>query len=251
MSDIKILIVEDDMIAAADISMQLDRLGYEVSGICPRGEDALKNIESTRPDIVLMDVNLKGALNGVETAQRIGERFQIPLIFLTANSDSGTFNRAKATKPYAFISKPFQETDLQRAIELTIERIDAEQIAAAPPSSADEISETPFFLDDRIFVRHHDRMVKVFLHEVLFIEAERSYCKLHTDDKEYLLSVPLGALENKLPRQTFMRVHRSFVVNLAKIDALTAGQEFLLFGKKQVPVSANLKEELMAHLRMV
>lgn len=243
---VKILIVEDDMITAADISMLLAQCGYEVSGITPRGEDALKSIESTRPDLVLMDVNLKGALDGVATAQTIHEQYGIPLIFLTANADSATFNRAKASKPYAFISKPFQPVDLEHAIALTLERVMSEALAAAA-----DVQENPYLLDDRIFVRHHDRMVKVLFNEVLFVEADRSYCKIHADDKEYLLAVPLGALEEKLPRQNFMRVHRSFIVNLARVDALGDQSDFLVFRKKQVPVSRNFRDKVMERLRLV
>lgn len=251
MSAIKILIVEDDMITAADISMQLTRLGYEVSGITPRGEDALKSIGATRPDLVLMDVHLKGVIDGVETAQRITDQYEIPLIFLTANADPHTFQRAKASRPYAFISKPFQETDLQRAIELVLERLATENPEEVSVPLVKESPEGPFFLDDRIFVRHQDKMVKIFLHDVLFIEAGRSYCNIHTDDKEYLLSVPLRVLEEKLPKRLFMRVHRSYVVNLTKIDTLGEQQEFLSFGKKTVPVSRQFKALLGARLQLI
>ncbi len=247
---IKILIVEDDMITAADISMQLTQSGYEVSGITPRGEDALKSIEATRPDLVLMDINLKGALDGVETAQKIYGQHGIPLIFLTANADSSTFSRAKAAKPYAFISKPFQPSDLEHAIELTLERVMDEALTATTATASD-VSEKPHVLTDRFFVRYRDHMVKVLLDEVLFVEADRNYCKIHADDREYLLTVPLGAFEDKLPRQNFMRVHRSFIVNLARVDALGEQSDFLLFGKKQVPVSRNFRDELMERLRLV
>lgn len=247
MANIKILVVEDDMITAADISLQLTQAGYEVSGITPRGEDALKSIESTRPDLVLMDVHLKGALDGVETARQVTEQYGIPLIFLTANSDAATYNRAKTARPFAFISKPFQPVDLERAIELAFER--ATGGSTSEPTA--ELSEQPFLLDDRIFVRHHDRMVKVLFHEVLFVEAERSYCKIFADDKEYLLAVPLGTLEEKLPRQYFMRVHRSFIVNLSRVDALSEQQESLIFGKLQVPLSRSFRDEVVARLRLV
>ncbi|MEO8406482.1 MAG: response regulator, partial [Chitinophagaceae bacterium] len=120
---IKILVVEDEMIIAAKISMQLNGLGYEVTGILPRGEEALLHVEENRPDIVLLDINLKGNLDGIETALQLQKQTDIPVIFLTANADDATFNRAKAAKPYAFISKPYKQLDLQRAIELTISRM--------------------------------------------------------------------------------------------------------------------------------
>ena len=251
MHSFKILIVEDDMITAADISMQLDQLGYEVSGITPRGEDALKSIEATRPDLILMDVNLKGNLDGIETARRIAEIHDIPLIFLTANADSATFASAKATKPYAFISKPFQKTDLEHAIALAFERIRENEVDSSKSLVVKNIGEENYLMDDRIFVRHQDKMVKLFLHEVLYVEADRSYCKIYTDTKEYLLSVPLGHLEEKLPKRNFQRVHRSFVVNLEKIDAIGDQQEWLVLGNRTVPLSRNFRDELMARLRLI
>ena len=120
---IKILVVEDEMIIGAKISMQLTSLGYEVTGILPRGEEAILHVADNRPDIVLLDINLKGKLDGIETGVQLQQHGPIPIIYITANSDEATFNRAKATKPYAFIAKPFKQLDLQRAIELTISRM--------------------------------------------------------------------------------------------------------------------------------
>jgi len=120
---IKLFIVEDDMIIAANISLQLSNLGYEVTGIVSRREEAILQIEENQPDIVLLDIHLKGALDGIATAHEMQKNAGIPIIYLTANADEATFNRAKATRPYAFISKPFKKLDLQRAIELTISRM--------------------------------------------------------------------------------------------------------------------------------
>ncbi len=122
-SKIKILVVEDEMIIGAKISMQLSNLGYEVTGILPRGEDAILHVEENKPDIVLLDIQLKGKMDGIETAARLQETGNVIIIYLTANSDEATFNRAKLTRPHAFITKPFKQLDLQRAIELVISRM--------------------------------------------------------------------------------------------------------------------------------
>jgi CheY-like chemotaxis protein len=92
--------------------MQLSNLGYEVTGILPRGEEAIVHVDENKPDIVLLDINLKGKFDGIETALQIHKLANIPIIYLTANSDEATFNRAKVTKPYAFISKPYKQPDL-------------------------------------------------------------------------------------------------------------------------------------------
>ena len=89
---IKILVVEDEMIIGAKISMQLTSLGYEVTGILPRGEEAIVHVEENKPDIVLLDINLKGKFDGIETALRMQKLADIPIIYLTANADQATFN---------------------------------------------------------------------------------------------------------------------------------------------------------------
>ncbi len=246
----KILIVEDEMIIAADISLQLTNLGYEVSGITPRGEDALKNIESTRPDIVLMDIALKGEMDGVETAQAILDNYQIPVIFLTSNVDNATFQRAKATKPYGFIAKPFDPDDLQRAIELTLERIEEEQSSSTHSDNEPETNEISI-LNDRLFIRYKEELVKVFIKDILFVEADRAYCKLLTSEKEYILATPLSKIETQLPKLEFMRVHRSFVVNLTHIDAIADNHEYLKFSNRMIPISRRLRDEVVKRLRVV
>lgn len=95
--------------------MQLTNLDYEVSGLLSRGEDALTHMVENKPDIVLLDINLKGKMDGIETVKQLSAHNNTPIIYLTANSDKATFNRAKTTKPAAFISKPFKQLDLQRA----------------------------------------------------------------------------------------------------------------------------------------
>ena len=122
-SPIKVLIVEDEMIIAANTSLQLTNLGYEVSGIVSRGEEVLIHIKDSLPDIILLDIQLKGELDGIETAHQVQEHFDIPIIYLTSNVDDANFERAKKTNPYAFISKPFKKLDLAHAIDLTANRI--------------------------------------------------------------------------------------------------------------------------------
>jgi len=244
---LKILMVEDDMIIAADISTQLTKLGYQVIGINIRGEDALNMIENNRPDLVLMDIVLTGKMNGIETAQIVSEKFQIPVIFLTSNSDDATFQKALTAQPYAFISKPFQKSELARTLKLTFQRIAVERDSEPVSEDNDHVSA----MEDRLFIRHKNQMQKVLLTEILFAEADRNYCKIHTEKQSYLLSVPLRNIEAQLPSSDFFRVHRSFVVNLKKIDAISEHHEYLTIQSHQIPVSRRSKEEVIKRLRMI
>ena len=245
---IKILIVEDEMIIAANISLQLTTLGYEVIGIVPRAEDALTCVKQDLPDIVLMDINLKGDLDGIETVKLIKEIHDVAVIYLTANANEANFNRAKSTHPHAFISKPFKKLDLQRAIELTADRLQKEKNNEIETSS-DESKPSPFMLSDCIFVRHNEKMVKVDIKDILYIEAERNYCRIYSKDKEYLLVMTLKDMDEKLPNKHFLRVHRSFIVNLSQIDEIATSH--IVIAKKAIPVSKSLKEELLNRLQTI
>lgn len=244
MPSTQILIVEDEMIIAAKISLHLEQLGYEVTGIIPRGEEAVVHCRENAPDILLLDINLKGLLDGIETAQFLQKEMDIPIIYLTANSDEATFNRAKPTRPYAFISKPYKKLDLQRAIELTISRLASER-----GSTFETKEDTSYLLSDRIFVRHNDRMVKVFLKDILYVEAERSYCRIYSQDSEYLLSTPLKDLAEKLNADHFMRVHRSFLINLLQIDEVA--ESHVVIHKKAVPIGKSYREEFLQRVQLI
>jgi DNA-binding LytR/AlgR family response regulator len=242
---IKILVVEDEMIIAAKISMQLTSLGYEVTGILPRGEQAVQQVKENKPDIILLDINLKGELDGIATASTIQQFANIPIIYLTANSDEATFNRAKPTKPFAFISKPFKQLDLQRAIELTISRMAENETGTSTEADAGE--EQPFILNDRIFVRFKEKMVKIMLADILYMEADRNYSHIFTSAREYVLSIPLKTIEEKMSMQWFMRIHRSYLINISHVEEVA--ENHVMIAKKMIPIGTGMREQLMQRIQ--
>lgn len=122
MSEGRILIVEDEHIVAMGIKHMLKNIGYTLAGVASSGEDAIKKAESTFPDLVLMDIMLKGEMNGIEAAKEIKTRFGIPVVYLTACSDSKIVDRAWKTGPLGYIVKPFDEKDLQKSIDVALRR---------------------------------------------------------------------------------------------------------------------------------
>lgn len=243
---IKILVVEDEMIIGAKISMQLTSLGYEVTGILPRGEEAILHVQQNKPDIILLDINLKGKIDGIETARQIQLQNDIPIIYLTANSDEATFNRAKPTKPAAFISKPFKQLDLQRAIELAISRMAEQENGSQLPENPGDTGQ-PFILRDRIFVRHKEKMVKIILADILYMEADRNYSRIFTTTKEYVLSITLKTIEERLPVKLFQRIHRSYIINIMHVDEVA--ESHAIIAQKPIPLGIGMKEQLMQRLQ--
>jgi two-component system, cell cycle sensor histidine kinase and response regulator CckA len=117
-----VAIVEDEFIVALDIKSFLERSGYSVAGMYSSGEDLLREFAQKTPDIVLMDIKIRGELDGVETAKLVHERFHVPVVLLTAYADDETIARAKITQPFGYIIKPFDERELKTAIEIALYR---------------------------------------------------------------------------------------------------------------------------------
>ncbi|MBW3540845.1 MAG: response regulator [Planctomycetes bacterium] len=123
----RILVVEDEAIVARDLRMTLERLGYDVAATVATGGDALDAVESHRPELVLMDISLRGPMDGVEAAAIIRERHQIPVVYLTAHADESTLQRAKITEPFGYVLKPFDERELHTAIQMAAHKHRLEQ----------------------------------------------------------------------------------------------------------------------------
>ena len=135
MSNKKILIVEDESIIAEDISDSLISLGYRITGMVYSGEEAIESAAKLRPDLVLMDVNLQGEIDGITAAEEIRLRFQIPVVYLTAYADETTLRRVNSTKPFGYIVKPFEEKNLHTTIQLALYRHQYDSLTNLPTRS--------------------------------------------------------------------------------------------------------------------
>jgi len=120
MANIQIMVVEDEMIVAEDIKRSLLNMGYEVPAIVSSGEEAVKMAEETRPDLILMDILLKGVMDGIEAASQIHSALNIPFIYLTAYANDAIIERAKKTAPSGYIVKPFEDAELYSSIEVAL-----------------------------------------------------------------------------------------------------------------------------------
>lgn len=123
----RILVVEDEVIVAMGIRQKLEDLGYEVTDIVLSGEDAVEKALETQPDLILMDIVLKGKMDGIEAASKIRNQMDIPIIYLTAYSDEETLERARVTEPYGYIIKPFKESEINANIEMALYKHDVEK----------------------------------------------------------------------------------------------------------------------------
>jgi signal transduction histidine kinase len=137
----RILVVEDERIVARDIEKRLKKLGYVVSASVASAEAAIEKVAELRPDLVLMDIRLKGQMDGIEAAEHIRTEYETPVIYLTAYADEATLQRAKATEPFGYIVKPFDERDLHVAIEVALRRQLSETAIRVALEKEKELSE--------------------------------------------------------------------------------------------------------------
>ena len=233
MNNTYVIIVEDEPLIAADLEMQLSKAGLNVIETFESGEEIINYLkDGETPHVILMDVQIFGNLDGVDVANKINKAHNIPIIFLTSNTDMRTFKRAKMTYPHAFLSKPFRIKDVLHAIELALEEIGQEEKVELE------------ILPDRIFIRNKGGLEKVLFTNILLLEADGAYTKIITRDKTFVLSQTLKKTEEKIMADFLIRVHRSFIINIGNVDRITDG--YVHLDKYKIPVSRGRKERLLS-----
>lgn len=250
MGKAKILIVEDENIVAKDIQNSLKKLGYIVPSIVSTGEKAIEEVQEARPDLILMDIMLKGDMTGIEAANIIKERYDIPVIFLTAYADESTIQKAKISEPYGYIIKPFKDNDLQTTIEMALYKHDKDMNIKRERDLYHSIIENKES-SDSIFVRADYRLNKVAFKDIYFIEALKDYVVINTADNIYTTHTTMKEMVRILPPKDFVRVHRSYIVRLDKIFSIKF-PDLVVEGKmKVIPIGGLYRKELYSRLNMV
>ena len=219
-SKYKILIVEDEILVATDIQESLEGLGYTIQGMVDTGLKAIEAVEEQLPDLILMDINLKGEMTGIEAATIITRNNDVPIIYLTANTDIDTVNKAKVALPYGYISKPFTDKDLQTNIEIAIFKF-ANDVKLKMES---EQFNTFFDLKDheknQIIVHGQKGLEKINIKDVYFIENDGKQTIIHLYEDEVVTDKSFVELTGLFPKKHFVQVSQFFVINTSKVFAV-------------------------------
>ena len=250
MGKINVLVVEDESIVSKDIQYSLKKLGYNVVGVAATGQKAIELCGEKLPDIILMDIMLKGDINGIEAATRIKESYNIPVIFLTAYADENTLSKAKVTEPYAYIIKPFKEIDLQTSIEMAFYKHSKELEILKERDMLYNIVENKEN-KEFIFVKSKSRLIKLNTKDIFFIEALKDYVVINTVNKRYTIHSTMKDIERKMPQDFFLRVHRSYIVRLDKIAQIEQPNLILEENNKIIPIGGSYKEELIKRINLI
>lgn len=234
---LKIGIVEDELVIARTIVSTLDELGYSYCGPAINYTEALQMLEDNKPDLLLLDIQLSGKKDGIDVAQKVNELYQIPFIFLTANSDADTIDRAKKVKPHAYIVKPFTKEELFAAIEIAFSNFTGNL------SDTKLQPVTSYHAKDFMFVKDGYVFRKIFFDELLFLESDANYITLHLkSEKKVMVRSTLNDFIDQLDPKTFIRIHRSYSVNINLIEDVFP-TELSIQGSK-IPIGKSYKEEL-------
>ncbi|WP_075601887.1 LytR/AlgR family response regulator transcription factor [Saccharicrinis aurantiacus] len=235
-------IVEDEILIAEDMAFRLTELGYNVVKINDNVEDAIDTLNNLMVDLVLIDINLKGKKNGIDLANIVSDHYGIPFIFLTSLASDSVINKVIQVKPTAFLLKPFNDKQVQVAIELAKQNMSASISEKNIDKSDLESKKIDLQEQDFIFLKKQNAYVKVRLDDILWLEAEGNYTTIYTKDDSFIYSVVLHKIEEQLPKDLFKRIHRSFVVNIKNVTGIKGNM--LIIGDKQIPVSKTNRDDV-------
>lgn len=228
----KILIVEDEILIADNLSRYLSKKGHNVIGIAISYEEAVELYNTHKPDVALLDIRLNGERSGIDFAHYIkSQPNPCPFIFLTSQIDAENIEKAKKTFPAGYLSKPIQKESLYTTIEIAMHKQRAVN---------EEIKSIPLYDG----TQHH----KVVINEILYLRAEHVYVQVYIDgEKNVVQRSPLKVLSDQLPPKQFVQTHRSYVVNLDRVTGWDAEQLFI--GNHKIPLSRSRKKDILDLLK--
>jgi DNA-binding LytR/AlgR family response regulator len=228
----RIAIVDDEMLVAEQIERQIVKFGYVSAGIATSYEEAIDVLENNKPDLLLLDTRFNGTKTGVEIANIVNERFGIPFIFLSSHLDPASLQRAKLTRPSGYLTKPYLEKSLFATIEISLFNSRTEN----PPEQK------------LISFSEGKRTVNVAPDEIFYLEADHVYVKVVTTAKVHLVRKALNEILGELPVDGFLRVHRSFIVNLNRIEE--TGAAYVKVNGQKIPVGRTYREQVRSILSL-
>jgi len=242
MAAIKVGIVEDEMVIAQGISDALEQLGYVPTEPAMSYTEALHMIATERPDILLVDIQLSGNKDGIDLAWKIREDYNLPFIFLTANSDPATVERAKKVNPPAYLVKPFNKDELYTSIEICLYNF------ALAEKSTNTATKDNYIIHESIFIKQGQSFQKVAIGDILYLESDNVYIRVYTRAGKLLVRNSLQNYLELIASPRFFRVHRSYAVNLDHIDAINA--DSLTITQIEIPIGKTFRDELLKAIRV-
>lgn len=235
MSDLRIYLLEDEIITQEVLKDCLEGLGYSVCGMQDDAQLALKEIEKLRPDFAILDIHVKGDKNGIW----LGNQLDIPFIYLTAYNDKKTIREGLKTLPQSYLIKPFKEMEVFTAIELAFEKLTSNQ--------EDDESNPHHSFEKTLLIKDGYTYHKLAIDEINYIKSDDKYLEIHTTDKRFVLRLSLKQFLEDYKSAPFIRVHKSYAVNLKKVTSFTTNSIQIL--SSAIPLSRSHKDDFSKNIK--
>lgn len=238
----QILIVEDDLQIAESLSDMLEILDHEVVGVAESYDEAVRILGEKDVDLVLLDIQLKGAKSGIDLAEYIKLNDPVPFIFTTAYADNETIKVAAEHGPYGYIVKPYGMKDINAGIEIAVQN----HQAFGQNGDGQNLS---IFNTESLFIKANSRIIRINISDILYVEAKGDYAVFKTIQQGYIVQTTIKNVEASLNPNQFVKVHRSFIVNLDKIVDIE-DNSLLILGHV-IPISRGQKPILLGRLNLI
>lgn len=241
--DLSIAIIEDDVRFADEIETMIRKMGYRQLSRTDNAAEALELLLIDSPDFVIMNIDIQGRMSGIEIAEKIAH-LKIPILFFAASKNEAIYQRAQQIGAVGYLLKPINEYTLEtalRSVLLTLSKF-----------KSDTQQYDTLVQQDTIYFKRRNAYEKMRIREIRYISSDGNYTHVHgIHQKEYLASTRLNEFSNMLPRQQFLQIHRSFIVNLEQISSVKISGSHLWVGDTMLPISRRLKKAVFSKLNMM
>ena len=248
MSGIGILIIDNDNLHAIKLREQLIELGYNVLDIIYNPREALAAYYASEPDLVIINTFIEHNLDGVEIAEKIcnDDPNPKPIIFTTLDKSQQTFERAKRIKPCAYLLKPFDKYLIKYAIELALFTF-----SESPKQPVEKNFEKGVFDKESLYIKKTKKVVRVPLKTIMYIEVESKYSTVFTKLGKFLIRISLNELMDLLPQNTFLRVHRNYIVNREAITEFDFEEYTVHVENISLPIGRSFKNAITDNMLLL
>ncbi|MEG1227612.1 LytR/AlgR family response regulator transcription factor [Flavobacterium plurextorum] len=239
MDNINVLIIEDTPEQSDALIKVLLENNYTIAGVARNFTDALKLFYEKTVDIIVIDVFLDGKPDGITFAESINiiPNASKPFVFLTSSQDRQIFERAKLTKPFSFLMKPFNELEILYAIEMAVEKF-YDQTNVFLSEEQDTVISNDF-----LFIKKKNTLKKVALNDILYIEVEERYCNIITEKEKFVILISLTKISDLLDKNKFIKTHRNTIVNSEKIEEIILADNLIILkGNHKITLSDTYKD---------
>lgn len=242
MQALKIIIAEDISSLEIDLQNRLVNMGFEVIALVSSPSDAMDLLAKKKADLVLMDTYSDLQIDGFTIAKQIVEKYETPVVFLSAEDSIDFAKQIDAYGPCIFMNKPIADNELRANILMATHKHDAVQLSSAVSS----VAASPF-----IFVRADYRLNKIRISEIYYLEAKKDYVVIHTSDNVYTVHATMKDMVRVLPDDIFIRTHRSYIVNIDKVFSIKYPDLIIENKMKTIPIGGLYRKSFFERINVI